>query len=108
MPKTSDRSRYSKYSIRVREMSVDTGSVVGGVGIAMSIISMVYAAINHKRIRAKCCGRLIEMELDVTDTPHADPKKAGDRRSVKVHPEPPTAVIADEDVEQGHGSGPGR
>jgi hypothetical protein len=68
----------------------------------MSIISMIYAAVNHKRIRAKCCGRVIEMELDVTDTPHPDPKKAGDRRSVKVHPEAPAAIQVDEDLEQGH------
>jgi hypothetical protein len=84
---------------------VDTGSVVGGVGIAMSIISMVYVAVNHKRIRAKCCGRIIEMELDVTDTPHPDPKKTKDRRSVRIHPGPPTVIPADEDVEQGHGPG---
>lgn len=88
-----------KYTNRVREMSVDTGSVVGGVGIAMSIISMVYAAVNHKRIRAKCCGRVIEMELDVTDTPHPDktPGAAQNRQSVKVHPAAPVLV----DVEQG-------
>lgn len=69
----------------------------------MSIISMVYAAVNHKRIRAKCCGRIIEMELDVTDTPH--PTKPRDdatsgaekRRTVKVHPAPAEEV----DVEKG-------
>lgn len=85
-------------------MSVDTGSVVGGVGIAMSIISMVYAAVNHKRIRAKCCGRVIEMELDVTDTPHPKPGEkvvadADKRRTAKVRP------VLEDDLERGEGDG---
>lgn len=74
-------------------MSVDTGSVVGGVGIAMSVISMVYAAVNHKRIRAKCCGRVIEMELDVTDTPQ--PKPGEKARTAKVRP------VLEDDLERG-------
>jgi hypothetical protein len=86
-------------------MSVDTGSVVGGVGIAMSIISMVYAAVNHKRIRAKCCGRIIEMELDVTDTPHPKPAAeavgADKRRSAKVRPAPPAEGEEVVDLEKG-------
>jgi hypothetical protein len=80
-------------------MSVDTGSVVGGVGIAMSIISMVYAAVNHKRIRAKCCGRVIEVELDVTETPH--PNGADKRRSAKVRPAPPAQGEEIMDLEKG-------
>ena len=86
---------------------MDTGSVVGGVGIAMSIISMVYAAVNHKRIRAKCCGRIIEMELDVTDTPHpkaaagAEVTGADKRRSAKVRPAPPAEGEEVVDLEKG-------
>jgi hypothetical protein len=71
-------------------METNTGTIVGGVGIAMSVISMIYAAVNHKRVRAKCCGRVIEVELDVsssagTDQPH--PKADADKRkTVKIHP----------------------
>ena len=37
----------------------------------ISIISMVYAAINHKRIRAKCCGRSLDFEINIDPTEQA-------------------------------------
>jgi hypothetical protein len=49
-------------------MENSSGSILGGIGIALSVISMVYAAVNHKKIKAKCCGRTYEIELDVTST----------------------------------------
>jgi len=39
-------------------------------------MGVVYTAVNHKRMRLNCCGRKVEMELDVDST------------SVKVAPEP--------------------
>jgi hypothetical protein len=51
-----------------RNMENSSGSILGGIGIALSVISMVYAAVNHKKIKAKCCGRTFEIELDVTST----------------------------------------
>ncbi len=43
----------------------------------ISIISMVYAAINHKRIRAKCCGRSVDFEINIdpTEAAAAEEKK---------------------------------
>jgi lipopolysaccharide export system protein LptA len=35
-----------------------------GVGIASSVI----AAINHQRLRSSCCGRRVEISLDIEKT----------------------------------------
>ena len=43
----------------------------------ISIISMVYAAINHKRIRAKCCGRSVDFEINIDPTEAAAEEKTG-------------------------------
>jgi hypothetical protein len=73
---------------------MDTGTIVGGVGIALSVLSMVFAAVNHKKLRAKCCGHVIEMELDVSSSagaggPHLDTAAGADKRkTLKIHPAP--------------------
>ena len=36
---------------------------------------MVYAAINHKRIRAKCCGRSVDFEINIDPTEAAAEEK---------------------------------
>jgi hypothetical protein len=36
---------------------------------------MVYAAINHKRIRAKCCGRSLDFEINIDPTEAAAEEK---------------------------------
>jgi hypothetical protein len=46
-------------------MSSD-GAMYGGGSLALvSIIGLIYTKLNHKRIRANCCGKQIEMELDI-------------------------------------------
>jgi hypothetical protein len=46
-------------------MSSD-GAIYGGGSLALiSIIGIIYTKLNHKRIRANCCGKKIEMELDI-------------------------------------------
>ena len=44
----------------------------------ISIISMIYAAINHKRIRAKCCGRSLDFEINIDSTEETD--KTGQKK----------------------------
>jgi hypothetical protein len=60
-------------------MSSDLGTIFGSGGLVISIISMVYAAINHKRIRAKCCGRSLDFEINIdpTEQAGAEEKKSG-------------------------------
>jgi hypothetical protein len=48
--------------------SIDLGSVLGGTGAVLSILSMIYTAINHKRIRGRCCGKEIDIELNIDST----------------------------------------
>lgn len=64
-------------------MSDNTGPALGGISLFVSVIGMVYTAINHKRIRGKCCGRNIEIELDIESTEETPPSS-----SAKVHPAP--------------------
>jgi hypothetical protein len=58
-------------------MSSDLGTIFGSGGLVISIISMIYAAINHKRIRAKCCGRSLDFEINIDSTEEAGAKKGG-------------------------------
>ena len=37
-------------------------------GFVLGIISTVYAAINHRRIRSNCCGKTIEASVDIEAT----------------------------------------
>jgi hypothetical protein len=58
------------------------GSILGGSGAAiLSILGVIYTAVNHKRVRAKCCGKTFEAELDIGSTTET--------ATAKVHPEPP-------------------
>ena len=42
----------------------------------MTVVGAIYTAVNHKRIRMNCCGKKLEMAVDVEST-------------AKVAPEPP-------------------
>jgi hypothetical protein len=43
-------------------------TIVGYVAIAVSVATAIYSAVNHKRIRSNCCGKLAEVSLDVENT----------------------------------------
>jgi hypothetical protein len=47
---------------------MDTGSALGGTGLFISVIGIIYSAINHKHIRAKCCGRDLDISIDIDST----------------------------------------
>ena len=51
-------------------------TIVGYVAIAVSVATAIYSAVNHKRIRSNCCGKLAEVSLDVENTtpPTREPK----------------------------------
>lgn len=67
-------------------MSDTNGAVFGGLAGFITLCGTIYAAINHKHIRAKCCGRTFEMEIDVN--PIEDFKKSTtDKKNRKVHPD---------------------
>jgi hypothetical protein len=69
-------------------MSSDLGTIFGSGGLVISIISMVYAAINHKRIRAKCCGRSVDFEINIDPTEAAaaeEKKESGASAATATH-----------------------
>jgi hypothetical protein len=47
---------------------MDSSTILGLVGFGVSVAGTIYAAINHKRVRSKCCGRVLEASLDVDST----------------------------------------
>ena len=49
-------------------MDSTTGGVLGIFGILISGGSVLYAAINHKRIRCRCCGKDLDVSVDVDPT----------------------------------------
>ena len=42
--------------------------VMGTVSLIVAIGGIVIAAINHKRLRSKCCGRKLEASIDIENT----------------------------------------
>ena len=49
-------------------MDTQTSSILGIVAIIVSVGTTIIGIINHKRLRSKCCGRKIELELDIETT----------------------------------------
>jgi hypothetical protein len=93
-------------------MSSDLGTIFGSGGLVISIISMIYAAINHKRIRAKCCGRSVDFEINIDSTEQKEEKKTMEheteekpvpKKKTKVYPDvyhPKSRVWADDDADK--------
>ena len=49
-------------------MDSQTSSGLGIVAIIVSVGTTIVGIINHKRLRSKCCGRKIELEVDIEST----------------------------------------
>jgi hypothetical protein len=47
---------------------METNNILGMVAIIISVGTTIVGIINHKRIKSKCCGRKIEMELEIETT----------------------------------------
>jgi len=55
---------------------MDTSSIVGWSGLVLSILGIIYSAVNHKHIRSNCCGRVYDFSIDVENTnPEEDRKR---------------------------------
>jgi flagellar biosynthesis GTPase FlhF len=60
---------------------MDTSSIVGWSGLVLSILGIIYSAVNHKHIRSNCCGRVIDFSIDVENTnPEEDRKREEERK----------------------------
>ena len=55
---------------------MDTNSsLVGGGVVATSVLiaGLIYKAINHKHLRSRCCGKSLDVSLDIDDSTPAPP-----------------------------------
>ena len=70
-------------------MDSSTGGAVGIIAFLFSSAGLIYAAINHKKIRCKCCGKDMDMSIDVdtTDPPVPVPEPEPEET---LPPPPPT------------------
>jgi hypothetical protein len=56
-------------------MDSNAANILGVFAFLTSSAGLIYAAVNHKRIRCRCCGKDLDMSVDVdpTDVPKAKP-----------------------------------
>jgi hypothetical protein len=47
-------------------------NILAYVAFAVGLVSSVLAAINHQRLKSACCGRVIEVSLDIERTTPKD------------------------------------
>ena len=70
---------------------MEQASQVGGIlGIVVTVVGVVYSAINHKRLRSTCCGRKIDIAIDIDSTSpqvrHRDKGDSLESSIVKIKP----------------------
>jgi hypothetical protein len=49
-------------------MEDSTTNTIAIIGLVISVASTVIAVINHTRIKSMCCGKKIEMSIDISKT----------------------------------------
>lgn len=75
-------------------MNSETGGILGVFGFLASMGGLIYTAINHKKIRCRCCGKDLDMSVDIDETDAA-------KKKAKVKPaEPKIAVEETPEAEQ--------
>ncbi len=70
-------------------MSSDLGTIFGSGGLVVSILTMIYAAINHKRCRAKLCNREFDFEINIDSTEEKEKTAAKQPEQSPASGEPP-------------------
>lgn len=57
-------------------MDSQQASIVAFCGLAVSVVTAIIGAINHKRIRSECCGAKGQVSFDIdTTSPVIVPKE---------------------------------
>lgn len=49
-------------------MDSQSTGIIAFCGLAVSVITAVIGAINHRRIRSNCCGQEVSASLDIEST----------------------------------------
>jgi len=75
----------------------------GGIGasiiIALGVIYKIYIAINHHRVVSNCCGKKIEVSLDIDETT----PKSRDAQTDKCDQKPEERKETKSDIHDGVG-----
>jgi len=66
-------------------------NIFSTVSLIISVLSTVVIAVNHKRLRSKCCRQEIVASFDIENTTPPSEKK---RVEVEVAPPPPIVPLA--------------
>jgi hypothetical protein len=78
--------------------SLDTGNVLGIFAILFSIGGVIYTAVNHKRFRLKCCGKDLDVSVDVEDT--TPPAQTKQTKTKALNPKDINAIGNKNDEEE--------
>jgi len=54
---------------------MDTSSIVGWSGLVLSILGIIYSAVNHRHVRLRICNHLYDFSIDVNTTEEEEKKK---------------------------------
>lgn len=76
---------------------MESGAIMGTVAVIISVITAIIGAVNHKRLRSNCCGKNMEMSVDIESTtpPRIAPAPESNRRMSFVRPpSAPTLALA--------------
>jgi hypothetical protein len=49
-------------------MDYNASNIMGVTGFALTLVGGIYTAINHKRLRSNCCGKDLNISVDVENT----------------------------------------
>lgn len=65
--------------------------IMSTAALIVAVVGAVLGAVNHKRLRSKCCGRVLDASFDVEDTTPA---------ALKVRVEPKASTESKEQEEK--------
>ena len=68
-------------------MDSTTSGVLGIFGILASGAGLLYTAINHKKFKCVCCGRNMDVSIDIDPTQPVVVKKKSSEKLKEVAPE---------------------
>ena len=93
---------FCSYEINAQcRMDSQASGILGIFGFLVSMGGAIYAAINHKKIRCRCCGKDLDVSVDVDST---EPVPTSEPKDEEVAPEQRRGSIHDDDkdVERKH------
>lgn len=44
------------------------GGMAGSISLLIILADKIYYLVNHRRVRSKCCGRNMDMSIDIDQT----------------------------------------